>query len=54
MQEFSRSVSEEEGRKYAERLGILFVEASAKTSVGVQEAFSEVVQKVCHELFFPC
>ncbi|KAF8512991.1 putative ras-related protein rab-18 [Gautieria morchelliformis] len=44
--EFSRTVSEEEGRKFAESQGALFVEASAKTSVGVKEAFLEVVSKI--------
>lgn len=39
-------MSEEEGAKFAERMGTLFVEASAKTSVGVHEAFQEVVTRV--------
>ncbi|KZS95280.1 ras-domain-containing protein [Sistotremastrum niveocremeum HHB9708] len=44
--EFSRQVSEEEGRNFAERMGMQFLEASAKTSVGVKEAFQEVVEKI--------
>ncbi|KAG8851014.1 hypothetical protein FRB96_009496 [Tulasnella sp. 330] len=44
--EFSRAVSVEEGAKFAERMGTLFVEASAKTSVGVHEAFQEVVTQI--------
>ncbi|KAG8988443.1 hypothetical protein FRB94_000699 [Tulasnella sp. JGI-2019a] len=44
--EFSRAVSEDEGAKFAERMGTLFVEASAKTSVGVHEAFQEVVTRI--------
>jgi len=44
--EFSRAVSEEEGRRFAERMGTLFVEASAKTSVGVNEAFKDVVSRI--------
>ncbi|KAG8892609.1 hypothetical protein FRB99_002588 [Tulasnella sp. 403] len=44
--EFSRAVTEEEGHKFAERMGTLFVEASAKTSVGVNEAFQDVVRQI--------
>ncbi|KAG9043978.1 hypothetical protein FS837_008934 [Tulasnella sp. UAMH 9824] len=43
--EFSRAVSEDEGRKFAERMDTLFVEASAKSNIGVQDAFKEVVNK---------
>ncbi|KAG8831220.1 hypothetical protein FRC18_006948 [Serendipita sp. 400] len=43
--EFSRAVTEDEGRKFAERTGCLFVEASAKTNVGVRDVFHELVQK---------
>lgn len=35
-----------EGEAFAERMGCLFVEASAKTAVGVTEAFSEVVERI--------
>ncbi|KAG7450106.1 ras-domain-containing protein [Guyanagaster necrorhizus] len=44
--EFSREVSTAEGRVFAERIGSLFVEASAKTSIGVNEAFTEVVERI--------
>jgi len=44
--EYSRAVSEEEGRQFAARMGTLFVEASAKTNVGVDAAFKEVVQQI--------
>ncbi|CCA71547.1 probable Ras-related protein Rab-18 [Serendipita indica DSM 11827] len=44
--EFSRAVSEDEGRKFAQRNGCLFLEASAKTNVGVREAFQELVEKI--------
>ncbi|KAF8530046.1 ras-domain-containing protein [Hysterangium stoloniferum] len=44
--EFSRAVSEAEGRKFAESQGSLFLEVSAKTNIGVREAFLEVVEKV--------
>jgi hypothetical protein len=55
-QEFSRAVTEDEGRKFAERTGCLFLEASAKTNVGVRETFLELVEKVSripseHEAF---
>lgn len=46
-QEFSRAVTEDEGRKFAERTGCLFLEASAKTNVGVRETFLELVENVC-------
>jgi Ras-related protein Rab-18 len=35
-----------EGAAFAARMGCLFVEASAKTAVGVTEAFSEVVERI--------
>jgi hypothetical protein len=44
--EFSRQVTTEEGKAFAERMGTLFVECSAKTKVGVQDTFRELVEKV--------
>jgi len=47
--EFSRQVSTSEGRAFAERMSgsnALFIETSAKTSQGVQEAFDEVVRRI--------
>ncbi|KAH9946598.1 ras-domain-containing protein [Amylocystis lapponica] len=44
--EFSRQVTYSEGQHFAERMGSLFVEASAKTAVGVSDAFQEVVEKI--------
>lgn len=35
-----------EGAAFAERQGALFVEASAKTAVGVADTFREVVEKI--------
>jgi len=44
--EFSRQVPTSEGEAFAERQGALFVEASAKTAVGVQTAFEDVVRRI--------
>ncbi|KAF8623278.1 hypothetical protein AX17_007484 [Amanita inopinata Kibby_2008] len=44
--EFSRQVSTAEGEAYAQRMDSLFIEVSAKTAVGVEEAFREVVEKI--------
>ncbi|KAI9464401.1 ras-domain-containing protein, partial [Russula earlei] len=44
--EYSRQVPAAEGAEFAARAGCLFVEASAKTAVGVTEAFSEVVARI--------
>ncbi|PCH34637.1 ras-domain-containing protein [Wolfiporia cocos MD-104 SS10] len=44
--EFSRQVSYSEGQAFAKRMNSLFVEASAKTAIGVREAFQEVVENI--------
>ncbi|THH33206.1 hypothetical protein EUX98_g1014 [Antrodiella citrinella] len=44
--EFSRQVTFTEGQQFATRMNCLFVEASAKTAVGVRDAFQEVVSKI--------
>ncbi|KAI0077989.1 ras-domain-containing protein [Panus rudis PR-1116 ss-1] len=44
--EFSRQVTYSEGQQFAQRMNSLFIEASAKTAVGVREAFEEVVAKI--------
>jgi Ras-related protein Rab-18 len=44
--EFSRQVPASEGQAFAARMSSLFIEASAKTSVGVREAFQEVVERI--------
>ena len=46
MQEFSRQVSTGEGQKFANRMGTLFVECSAKTNVGVGDIFENLVKQV--------
>ncbi|CAK5263347.1 unnamed protein product [Mycena citricolor] len=44
--EFSRQVPTSEAQAFAKRMNSLFVEASAKTSIGVKEAFTEVVERI--------
>ncbi|KAH9013698.1 ras-domain-containing protein [Lactarius pseudohatsudake] len=44
--EYSRQVPTTEGASFAQRTGCLFVEASAKTAVGVTEAFNDVVARI--------
>ncbi|OSD00417.1 ras-domain-containing protein [Trametes coccinea BRFM310] len=44
--EYSRQVPTAEGEAFAKRMGALFIEASAKTAVGVEEAFRDVVERI--------
>ncbi|KAI9322575.1 ras family-domain-containing protein [Dichotomocladium elegans] len=44
--ESSRAVSYKEGAEMARKLQTLFIECSAKTKIGVKEAFEELVTKV--------
>ncbi|KAI8371981.1 P-loop containing nucleoside triphosphate hydrolase protein [Choanephora cucurbitarum] len=44
--ESARVVSYEEGANFARKLSTLFVECSAKTRVGVKQAFEELVEKI--------
>ncbi|KAF9928282.1 Ras- protein Rab-18 [Linnemannia zychae] len=44
--ESSREVSKQEGQELARKLQTLFVECSAKTKLGVQQAFDELVQQI--------
>ncbi|KAG0345227.1 hypothetical protein BG004_003864 [Podila humilis] len=44
--ESSREVSRQEGQDFARKLQTLFVECSAKTKLGVQQAFDELVQQI--------
>jgi Ras-related protein Rab-18 len=39
-------VSRREAEDWARSKGMLFVESSAKTKIGIQQVFNEVVQKV--------
>jgi len=41
-----RQVSRDEGAKFAKKHSMLFIEASAKTKLGIQQAFEELVQKI--------
>jgi len=44
--EFSRQVPTAEAQQFASRMSTLFIETSAKTSIGVKEVFQEVVEKI--------
>jgi Ras-related protein Rab-18 len=45
-QEFSRQVTRVEAEAFAQRMNSLFIEASAKTNVNVNNMFQEVVEKI--------
>jgi Ras-related protein Rab-18 len=42
----ARQVSRSEGASFARQNGMLFIEASAKTQIGVKDAFNELCSKV--------
>jgi len=44
--EAKRQVSEEAGEQFASENGMLFIEASAKTRTGVEQAFDEVAHQI--------
>ena len=48
-QEYSRQVTYSEGQHFATRMNSLFFEASAKTAVGVEDAFKQLVRQVVAE-----
>jgi len=41
-----RDVTKEEGMRFAKKKSMLYIECSAKTKVGVQQTFEELVQKI--------
>lgn len=41
-------MTKEEGQAFADRMGTLFIECSAKTNVGVGDVFQDLVRKVRH------
>lgn len=41
-----RAVSRKEGADFARQHGMLFIEASAKTQIGVKQAFDELCSKI--------
>ncbi|KAK0523241.1 Ras- protein Rab-18 [Tilletia horrida] len=44
--EFQRVVTTEEGQAFADKMGALFIETSAKRGVGVSNAFDELVNRI--------
>ena len=38
-----------EGQAFATRMNALFIEASAKTAVGVEEAFRDIVERIIED-----
>ena len=49
----NRAVTREQAEEWAKSRGMLFVESSAKTTEGVTQVFSEVVQQVLHDNLTP-
>ena len=49
----NREITWDEGNRFARKHSMLFIEASARTNDGVQQAFEELVKKVNHFHFHP-
>ena len=47
--ETERKVSTKEGQKLAEELGVPFIETSAKTGVGIDNVFNDMVERIDKE-----
>jgi Ras-related protein Rab-2A len=45
-----RAVSEEEGRQFAEKNGLVFMETSAKTAANVEEAFVQTARQIYNKI----
>lgn len=45
----SRKIQTQQGKKFAKDHGMLFLECSAKSSIGVEQAFEELVEKVRYQ-----
>jgi Ras-related protein Rab-18 len=45
-QEQNRVISKEQGRQFAKEHSMLYIETSAKTQQGIQQAFEELVMKI--------
>ncbi len=48
-QKEKRTVSIEEGRSYAREQGAMYIETSAKTQQGIEQAFEELIEKIIDE-----
>lgn len=42
----NREVTREEGAEFAKKKAMLFIECSAKSKIGIQQAFEELAQKI--------
>ena len=47
--DLERSIPREEAEAWARSQGMLFLEASAKTKLGIRQCFTEVVQKILED-----
>jgi len=49
--QYLREVTTEEGREFAQREGLLFMETSANSKNNVEEAFTELVKTIFHKVY---